>query len=227
MGTLIAEDLLLLLLDDEKGSVSGTSYADTVLGGAVLVELALTGAVQAERTSRWRTPKVRVTAGATVEDPLLADRLAVAARKERSAEDLVKRLGKGLTTELAERLAARGVLERRVDRVLGLFPRTRWPAVDASREREVRQALSLALVRGLDPDERTGALVALLHAVDLTPKVVDREGLSRGEVRRRAKEISRRTWAATAVRDAIEAATAGTTAAVVAATTVATTTTTT
>ena len=42
--TLIAEDLLLLLLDDESGKPQ-TSALTVALGGAVLVELALAEAV--------------------------------------------------------------------------------------------------------------------------------------------------------------------------------------
>ena len=41
--SLIAEDMLLLLLDDEKGTIVGTSHLQIVLGGAMLIELATTG----------------------------------------------------------------------------------------------------------------------------------------------------------------------------------------
>jgi hypothetical protein len=165
MGTLIAEDLLLLLLDDELGSMT-TSYADAVLGGALLVELALAGAVTVpEKTSVWRTAKVRPS-GEPVGEPALREALATVAHKERSAQDLVGRLGEGQRDRLADGLVERGILERREDRVLGLFARKRWLAIDSSREEELRRALTVVLVQGADPDERTGALVALLSAVD-------------------------------------------------------------
>ena len=52
--TLIAEDLLLLLLDDESGKPQ-TSELAVALGGAVLVELALAEAVTVEeKTTVWR-----------------------------------------------------------------------------------------------------------------------------------------------------------------------------
>ena len=100
--------------------------------------------------------------------------------------------------------------------MLGLFPRKRWPSVDATHEQEVRRALTAALVQGVEPDERTGALIALLSAIDKAHKVVDHEGLSASDVRKRAKEISEGAWAAKAVRDAIAAATAAIAAAVAA-----------
>lgn len=220
MEILIAEDMLLLLLDDESGKLTLTSYPQTVLGGALLVELAITGAVEVEeKTSMWRSAKVRAVAGAPPADPVLRAAYDVIADRPRTAQDLVQRLGKGTKDALADRLAERGLLERRDDRVLGLFPRTRWPAIDSGHEQEVRRQLTAALVQGAEPDERTGALVALLSAIDKPHKVVDHDGLTAGEVRKRAKTIARGDWAAKAVRDAITASTAAITA--VAATTAA------
>jgi len=208
MATLIAEDLLLLLLDDDKGTVT-SMYCETALGGAVLVELALRGAVEvSEPTSVWRTAKVRAVADCDAADEVLRSAYRTIAERERSAQDLVNKLGKGLQEALAGRLVMRGLLERRADKVLGLFPRTRWPAVDSAHEAGVRRMLRAALVEGGEPDQRTAALIALLHAVDKAHKVVDHEGLPAREVRRRAKQISESDWAAKAVRDAINASTA-------------------
>ena len=205
---LIAEDLLLLLLDEDKGSVSlsVSDSAETALGGAVLAELAIIGAVTVEeRTSRWKAPKVTVT-GPVPEDRVLADACDVVGEKERSAQDLVDRLGKGLVKTLGDRMADRGILERRQTRLLGLIPRTRWPVVDKSHEEEVRRALTAVLVQGATPDDRTGALVALLAAIDRAHKVVDHDGMSRRDVKKRAKEVADGEWAAKAVRDAVQAA---------------------
>ena len=208
METLVAEDLLLLLLDDEKGTLT-TSSAQPALGGALLVELALTGAVEiGTKASPWHTAKVRAVEGSAPPDPVLREAYEVVAQRPRTAQDLVDRLGKGVKERLADRLVERGVLRREDGRVLGLFPRTRWPEVDSTHEEQVRRALTAVLVQGAEPDERTGALVALLSALDKAHRVVDRDGLSSREVRRRAKEIAQGDWAAKAVRDAIAASTA-------------------
>lgn len=212
MTTLIAEDLLLLLLDDVKGTAT-SSYLDVALGGALLVELALADAVHVrERTSVWSGAKVGVTPGAAVADPVLAEALRRVAERERAASDLVTRLGKGARSALTARLAERGILRREDDKVLGLFPRTRWPEADGRHEDEVRARLTAVLVQGLEPDPRTGALVALLHAVGAAPSAVDRGGVPAREVRRRAKEVAEGAWAAKAVQDAIMASTAAMTA---------------
>ena len=217
--SLIAEDLLLLLLDDEKGTVVGTSNLQTVLGGAVLIELATTGAVTVEdKSSMWKSAKVRANPEVELDDDLLRRAAGVVAEKERSAQDLVNRLGKGLKDDLTGRLEQRGILQRRDKKVLGLFPRTRWPAVDSSHEDAVRRDLAAALVQGVQPEQRTACLIALLSAIDRAHKVVDRDRLPAGEVRKRAKEIAKGEWAAKAVKDAISASTAAVTAAVTAAT---------
>jgi len=205
---LIAEDLLLLLLDDRKGTISG-SYTRTALGGAVLVELALAEAVTVEEKKKvWRSAKVYADATPRSLDPVLERARATIAEKERSAQDLVDRLGKGLDDELAERLVQKGILERRDGRILGLFPVTRWPAVDSAHEEAVRRSLTAALVEGAEPDARTAALIALLQAIGRAHKTVPHDGLPAGEVRKRAKRIAEGDWAAKAVKDAVEASTA-------------------
>ena len=216
--TLIAEDLLLLLLDDESGKRQ-TEQLEIALGGAVLVELAIGGMVEvADTRSLWRSAKVWPVEGARPGDPVLTAAWATVGEKERTAQSLVERLGKGLDRTLCGRLAERGILERRDEKVLGLFPRTRWPARDSLHEESVRRALRVVLVDGNEPDPRTGALVALLYAVDRAHKSVPHDGLSDREVKKRAKEVADGQWAAKAVKDAIAAATAATTAAITAAT---------
>ena len=215
--TILAEDLLLLLLDDQRGTVPG-QHSDLALGGAVLADLALHEAVTVpEKTRVWRTARVRAVPGAEVEDPVLREALALVAAKQRSADELVRRLGKGLRPRLGDRLARQGVLQRVDERVWGLVPRTRWPALDTSHEERLRRALTATLVSGAEPDQRTAALVALLAAVDRAHRSVDHTGLSNREVKRRAKEVAEGDWAAKAVRDAVRAATAATAAATTAA----------
>ena len=76
----------------------------------------------------------------------------------------------------------------------------------AAHEADVRRRLGDALLRGVSPEERTAALIAVLSAMDLAHKVVDPDGLPRRQVKARAKEIADGDWAAKAVKDAITAA---------------------
>lgn len=219
--TLIAEDLLLLLLDDESGRLTNATYLDTGLGGAFLVDLALGGHVEVLEPARtWgftQAAKVQVT-GALPADPALRAAYDRVAEKLRSAQDLVGRLGSKQRDPLLERLVGRGLLERRQDRVLGLFPTTRWPAADARHEAEVRSRLASTLLRGAGPDPRTAALVALLHGLGVAHKVVTDPQVPAREVRRRAKAVAEDDWAAKGVADAVAAAQSAMVAAMVATT---------
>ncbi|HEX6151477.1 GOLPH3/VPS74 family protein [Nocardioides sp.] len=218
METLIAEDLLLLLLDDEKGTLS-SSYERPLLGGALLVELSLGGQVEVEHTRILKTARARVTGqGGTPGDPLLADALAVVAEKPRSAQQLVDRLGKSARQPLLDQLVDRGLVERRTTKVLGLFPRTTWPAADARHEAEVRQRLQAALVEGREADPRTATLAALLAAVDRAHTVVDRGAVPARTIKKRAKELGEGQWASEAARASVQASQAAVMAAVTAST---------
>jgi hypothetical protein len=219
--TLIAEDLLLLLLDDEKGTLAASEKIQPLLGGALLLELALAGRVEISDKARpWSRAKVAAT-GTPLGEPELDEALARVAEKPRAAQDLVTRLGKGTKDRLLDRLVERGMVERHEGRVLGIVPRTTWPARDARHEEAVRALLQGALVQGLTPDARTSALIALLSAIDHAHKVVDRGGLPARTVKARAKEISQGAWAAKAVRDAVMATQAAIATSIAATTTVA------
>jgi hypothetical protein len=107
---------------------------------------------------------------------------------------------------LYQRLAASGVLRAGQGRALGIFPTRTWPTQDPSHEAETRQLVTQALVQPGAPDERTAALIALLHALKCEHKVVDPRPyqLSRRQLRARAAEIAQGNWASEAVRKAID-----------------------
>ncbi|HXH79874.1 GOLPH3/VPS74 family protein [Nocardioides sp.] len=219
METLIAEDVLLLLLDDEKGTLAHADKIQPLLGGALLIELALAERIEvADRTSRWSTPKVAVVGCPRPDDPLLVDAIAIIEEKPRGPQSLVTRLGKGTKEVLLHRLVERGLVHAARGKVLGLFPRTTWPAADRGHEHALLGRLEGPLVRGLRADERTSALISLLAAIDHAHHVVERGDVPAKEVKRRAQEIADGDWAAAAVKDAVVAAQRAMTAAIVATT---------
>ena len=66
--------------------------------------------------------------------------------------------------------------------------------------------MTQALVDTAAPDERTAALIALLHALRCEHKVVDprRYQMSRRQFRARAAEIAQGNWASEAARKSID-----------------------
>jgi hypothetical protein len=217
---LIAEDLLLLLYDDQSGEpITGAPGLDYALAGAVLIELTLLGkldvAGEGEEVKRGR---LKVLDASPTGDAILDERLAyVAGKPGKRPKDQIGRLSKKLREQLLARLAERGVLEADEGKVLGIFPVTRWPAKDARHEAQLRATLESVLKVGTSPDERTGALIALVSALNVVPKVVT-DAVDKKALKQRAKEIAESDWAADAVKKAVsEMQSAVTTAVVVSA----------
>jgi len=204
--SLIAEDVLLLLLDEQSGKVRDTEHLDVVLGGAVLAELALAGAITAPDRAWFFHRGVAVTGDSHTDDELLLAALELVGRKTMPAPDLVKALGKANRPAIHARLVERGLVTRREQRILGVLPGTRFPAADRSQVRALRGELESALLHGQQPTARTAATIGVLSTIDALPHVIDRRGRSKNEIRRRAREIASGDWAAEAVRAAVRAA---------------------
>ncbi|MGC7094065.1 GOLPH3/VPS74 family protein [Amycolatopsis lurida] len=206
---LIAEDLVLLVFDDESGKpdsmVTNLPYA---LAGALLIELGIENRIGVDEENKGRLVLLDRTPPA---HPVLADALVKLEKFDgRKPKDAISPLsGQKLTERLLDGLADRGVLRREEGKVLKLFPVTRWPAEDSAHEVELRKTLNAVLVDGQDPDERTAALVAVLAAIKAASKVLDlAERADRKLVDQRAKDIAEGNWGSAATRKAIEELTA-------------------
>jgi hypothetical protein len=204
---LLAEDLLLLLTDDRTGKlVVNKTHVDVALGGAQLIDLSL-----AHRADLDERKRLVVLDGSPTGDRLLDGALSIlrsyVGKKPRST---IRELSKGLRPRLYDRLVNAGFLRAEHGKVLGLFATTSWPATSVEHESVVRRNLVGQLVQGLTPDPRTAALVALLHALRCTHKVVvpAEHGLGRRELDRRAKQLAEGSWGSQAVRQTIDAMTA-------------------
>ena len=204
---LLAEDLLLLLTDDRTGRlVVNKAHVDVALGGAQLIELSLAHRVDLDDRKR-----LVILDASPTGDPLLDSALAILQhRAGKKPSAALGPLGKGLRPRLYDRLTAAGILRVDHGKVLGLFPTTSWPTASGGRESVVRRDLVGQLVQGLTPEPRTAALVALLHALRVTHKVVvpHEHGIGRRDLDRRAKAIAEGNWGSQAVRQSIDAMTA-------------------
>ncbi|OZE23301.1 MULTISPECIES: GPP34 family phosphoprotein [unclassified Rhodococcus (in: high G+C Gram-positive bacteria)] len=202
--TLIAEDLLLLLLDDDSGKpLADSTKLPRVLAGALVVELAMTGSLRITGLDEQIKKDHVVVAGSRPEDEFLRRvfDLVASASRPMKPQKVIEKSQKNLAKELAARLVAQGFVTEKKDKVLGLFPTTTWPAQDTSREKVLRDALRSALVDGTTPSPHTAALISLISAVDLTHKVI--EDADKKLLKRRAKEIAEGEWAGAAVRKAV------------------------
>ncbi len=222
---MLAEDILVLMLDDRSGAPStDATTLDYGLAGAVLVELSLAERLRIGAASRWRRAMVTVTDGSPTGNDVLDDALASIVARPGTAQKIVVRLAKGLRERLLDRLVDQEVLRVEHGRVLGVFPRKRWPAADTGDEDALRRALRQVLVGGGPADQRTAAVISVLASMDRAHKVLpdlDRE--ARKQAKQRASALAEGDWASQGTRQAIKATHDATTAAIVAATVAATT----
>jgi hypothetical protein len=185
----LAEELLLVALDDEKGADTANwgSGVEAGLAGALLLDLAAAGCLTHE------AGRLVPTSCEAPADPLAAAALDAIRSddRRRDAKAWIGRIPKALKplrARVAERLVERGILEKRRRRRLGLFETTRFPARDPQPERRLRAALNDVLVTGREPTPQEAMLIALLSAYDLVKRVVPRD--DRRAAGKRAKQIA-------------------------------------
>jgi hypothetical protein len=196
----LAEEILLLGLDDEKGS-SRIMVPHHSLAAAVLTDLAEAGAVALEGG------KVVPVATAPPAHPVLARALAAVADdpEHRDPRSGVPRLARALEPVLATvaaPLVERGVLGEERRTFLGLPAGTRYPERDPRPERALRERLHRVLVEGAEPSGHDALLVGLLRTLNLVDASVAKE--HRRAARARAKEVADRGVAGGAVQQAVQ-----------------------
>ena len=221
---LTAEFLLLALGDEDGRPRIDSTKLKAAVAGAAIVDLTLDGALRlTEAGDPEHKPGRLVRTTRHVADPRLAEVAELSHR--RKPKDAVGRIGGasawkdragGIKDAVLADLVAEGVLVRREGKVLGLFPTTSWPLANPTVEREVLERVRSTVVGGLDPDERTGALVALRYSVDLLPKLFPDQ--RKRDIQARGKAVANGDWGSEAVRKAIQDVQTAVTAAIVATT---------
>lgn len=212
--TSISAEILLLALDDEKGSVgvNVSSTLDTALAGGQLLELAIAGLVTIE------DKRVITHDGSPLEDPVLQAALERIEEegKPKKAESIIPKLTKGLRKRLLAQLAAQGVVRADERKILGFIPLNRYPEADGAVEDAVRHRVRGVILNNQAPDERTAALAAVIQAADLESLILNRE--ERKASKQRLKELAEGEVLSPAISHAIASVNAAATAAIVAAT---------
>jgi hypothetical protein len=172
MQVSLPEELLLLALHDEKGSVvpAAARVLNGALIGAVLMELGLLGRLR-------EGPDGALLADPTpTGDEIMDEALSWIAQADhpRMPSYWVGRLAgrmPRLKDRLLEQLVSRGILERRERRILWIFPSRSFPLADAAAEQQARDRIRAVVLDGQTPDQRTAALLGLVRACNLTDEI--------------------------------------------------------
>ena len=218
VGLILAEQTLLIALDDENGR--GTTHwgSDAGLAGALLLDLARLELVNTDAGG-----KIVALDGPQPGHDLLRDVYGTirSPSKRRNARGWVEHLPRELgplRQRLARGLVQRGILSEEHSKMLGILPTTRFPTVDPAPERDLRERLRDVLLAEREPTEDEALLVGLLEPLGLIDSIVPKD--QRKDARERANAVAEQGLTGTAVRDAIRAVQAAVIAAIAASTVV-------
>lgn len=187
MELILAEQLLLLFLDDEQGSTRASRTVNPGLAGAVLVDLNRAHALDAAGGELVAAPE------AAPDHPLLAAAHAAiaAADKPRDAKGWIARLPrevKPLRERTAARLVELGLLVEERRKRLGIIDVTRFPQADPAPARDLRERLRAILRSERQPTPQEAALISLLYPYEMWGRLAPDD--RRKELKRRAGEVA-------------------------------------
>jgi hypothetical protein len=203
VGLTLAEQTLLIALDDEKGRDTTQWGSDAGLAGALLLDLA-----RLELLDTDASGEIIALDGPERGDELLRDAYATirSSSKPRHAKGSVERLPrelKPLRQRIARGLVQRSILSEEHSKTLGILNTTRFPTLDPEPERDLRERLDDVLLADREPTEDEALLLGLLEPLGLIDSIVPKD--RRKDARRRAKAVAEQGLTGTAVRDAIRA----------------------
>lgn len=180
----LPEELLLLALDDERGSVLSEARMGLPFGlaGAALMEMTLNGELRiADGT--LSVDDSGESAGDTPYDAIRALLLDKPGKKIRYWVERLPRKLRDLQRRWLDVLVARGTLEHRESKVLFIFPVQRYPERDGQPERDIRARIDAVLLHGNTPDPRTAMLIQLAGACRLLRAMYPRDQRKRVDAR--------------------------------------------
>lgn len=202
------EEILLLALRDEEGTIAPGAMYQYAIGGAVLAELLLRKRVRLVGTGRSRL--VDAVEATMVGDPLVDECLqkVVSAKRRASLSTWVSRFAGlvDLKHRVARRLCARGILRQDRERYLLVFSRRIYPEVNPEPEGRLVERLHAAIF-GDDRDvpERTVVLVSLAYGAGLLEVAFGRQQLNARKAR--IEQLIAGEVTGNATREAVQAAT--------------------
>jgi len=205
-GLFLHEEIMLLALRDEEGTIaSGTMY-QYAIGAAVLAELLLSKRVAVEQSRKRKL--VSLVSSTPSGDPLIDQCLERVSRAKRRAalQTWVSRFAgvKNLKHRVARRLCERGILKADEDKILLIFTRKIYPEVNPEPEEKLIERLRRAIFTdATDVDPPTVVLVSLANSTGLLKVVFDKKRLKGRKAR--IEQIVNGEITGKAAREAIQA----------------------
>jgi len=199
------EEILLLALDEDKGTTAMGSYFTNAMGGAILAELAMDGSITIAEDKK---KKVTILRHGRLDDPILDECLTLIkeAKKPKKASDWVMKFAglKDLKNRAARQLVTKKVLKEDTGSVMKIFKRTIYPEADGGPEKDLRERMKKAIFTStMQVEARTVVIVVLAQAADMLNKVFPKKKLK--ERKQRLEKLTSGQLAGKATKEAVEA----------------------
>ncbi len=165
-----AEELLLLAINDEKGSfVEMPSMSlEYALAGAILMDLAFKNRIDTD------LEMLDVVDKTPTGDKILDTVLSRLVSHEKNAKCWVQEIAcnyQNIKEVLLQRLVDRGILKLEKHKILWVFETRRYPMIDSTRETEVRTRIRHIILTDEIPEPRDVVIISLVQACDLVDEL--------------------------------------------------------
>ncbi|MHC4368862.1 MAG: GOLPH3/VPS74 family protein [Planctomycetota bacterium] len=180
------EEIMLLALRDEEGTIAAGPTYQYAIGAAVLAELLLNQRIAVDQSKKRKL--VDLVSSTPLGEPLLdlcLEKIVIAKRRA-ALQTWVCRFAsvKNLKHLIARRLCERGILRADEDKVLLIFTRKIYPEVNPEPERKLIERLRRAIFTDApDVDPRTVVLVSLANSASILNVVFDKKMLKSRKAR--------------------------------------------
>ncbi len=187
MDLFLYEEIMLLALRDDKGTVS-SHYAEYAIAGAVLAEVLLESRIAIDNSSK---KLIELKDKTRIGDPIIDEAVALLAKSRKPVPlqtwlDQIANI-KELRHKVAKQLCERGILSAEESKVLLLFTRRVYPEINPEPEKKILQRLRNAIFGSSDEiDPRTMVLISLAHSARLLE-----ENFGHAEIKLQRERIKR------------------------------------
>lgn len=172
----IAEELLLLAMDDEKGTVvfSASDSLNYGLAGAILAEMTILERIE------LNDKKVVVIneeeTGVKFLDSVLTE--IKQSNKSKKVDDWINRINSKMgqtRKDMIQLLVEKGVLKEEEKKVLWIFNQSTYPTDQEIPEQEIRNRVHTSLFGDKKPNARTAMLLSLIKSCNLVDEVFSKD----------------------------------------------------
>lgn len=201
----IYQQLMLLLLKDEEGTILSGVFYQQALAGAFIADLLLSRHI--EIVTERRAKYINLLSSTPMGDDLLdecIDRIQSAKRRA-NLRTWISRFSslKHLKHRAAASLCRRGILRMEEDTILLLFKRKIYPEINPIPEKEIINRLEAAIFTDTnDITAETVVLLAICDSADILKKLFDKKKLK--AKKERIKQIVNGEIIGQATREVIE-----------------------